>query len=218
MPVLHHPRLVPDGRRVGVDIVSREARWLARELRAAQRPKRPAVLVAAGWLLRHLPEIVAGFIAWRLWSAMANSLGPQWTVVLVVALVAGLLSWPPSRRAVAAVAGCELTRHRLRSALVELRTTTRAGRLPVFLWISATPVGERVWLWCRIGISARDLDDEIDAIRAACVARDVRITRDRRWAALVTIDVIRRDPLAATSPVTSPLAARLRQGREAADG
>jgi hypothetical protein len=201
-----------------VVIVSREARWLARELRAAQRPKRPVVLVAAGWLLRHLPEIVAGFIAWRLWSVIASSIGPQWTVVLVVALVAGLLLWQPSRRAVVAVAGCELTRHRLRAALIEVRTTTRAGRLPLFLWLTPTPVGERVWLWCRVGISARDLDDEIDAIRAACAARDVRVTRDRRWAALVTVDVIRRDPLAAASTVTSPLAGRLRRGKAARDG
>ncbi|MCA1704173.1 MAG: hypothetical protein LC808_13270, partial [Actinobacteria bacterium] len=47
--------------------------------------------------------------------------------------------------------------------------------------------------------------DETDRLRAACFARDIRITRDRRFSALVVIEVIRRDPLAASAPVPSPL-------------
>ena len=89
--------------------------------------------------------------------------------------------------------------NRLRTGLIELRLTTRAGRLPLVLWLAPTPVGERVWLWCPAGISPEDIADEIDGIRAACCARDIRVTRDRRWAALVTVDVIRRDPLAAAT-------------------
>ncbi len=98
-----------------------------------------------------------------------------------------------------------LTRHRLHAGLVEVRATTRAGRLPVFLLVRPAPFGERGWLWCRAGISAEDIDDESDRLRAALWARDVRVTRDRRSAALVRVDVIRRDPLADTRSVRSLL-------------
>lgn len=66
-------------------------------------------------------------------------------------------------------------------------------------------MGERVWLCCPLWVSAEDIASETDRLRAACFARDVRVTRDRRFSALVLVEVIRRDPLAATSPVTSPL-------------
>jgi hypothetical protein len=124
---------------------------------------------------------------------------------IAAAVVAAALGWPRSRRWLAAGLGCWVTRHRLHTAMVEVRLSTRAGRLPVFLAVLPTPVGERAWLWCRAGISAEDMADEIDRIRAALAARDVRIIRDRRWAALVVVEVIRRDPLAA-STIRSPLA------------
>jgi hypothetical protein len=62
-----------------------------------------------------------------------------------------------------------------------------------------------VWLCCPVGVAVEDLADEVERLRAACYARDVRITRDRRYSALVVLDVIRRDPLAAGRPVRSPL-------------
>ncbi len=40
---------------------------------------------------------------------------------------------------------------------------------------------------------------------AACYARDARVTRNSRWSQLVTIDIIRRDTLAAKQSVASPL-------------
>jgi hypothetical protein len=80
-----------------------------------------------------------------------------------------------------------------------------AGRLPVTLALVPTAVGERVWLCCPIGVCAEDIADEADRLRAACFAREIRITRDRRFSALVVVEVIRRDPLAATAPIPSPL-------------
>jgi hypothetical protein len=59
---------------------------------------------------------------------------------------------------------------------------------------------------CRAGICAEDFEAHIGELRAACFARDARINRNRRWSHLVTIDIIRRDTLAATTTVTSPLA------------
>jgi hypothetical protein len=97
-----------------------------------------------------------------------------------------------------------LTRARLRAAFRELRLSRRSGRLPVTIALVPTAVGERVWLCCPIGVSAEDIADETDRLRAACFARDIRVTRDRRFSAFVVVEVIRRDPLAATAPVPSP--------------
>jgi len=98
-----------------------------------------------------------------------------------------------------------LTRARLRAAFHELRLSRRSGRLPITMALIPTAVGERVWLCCPLGVSAEDIASETDRLRAACFARDIRVTRDRRFSALAVVDVIRRDPLADTTPVTSPL-------------
>ena len=76
-----------------------------------------------------------------------------------------------------------------------------------------TSVGERVWLWCPPGIAAEDLEDETERLRAACIAREVRITRDLRWSALVVVDVIRRDTVSAKRLIPAPITAHVRKGQ-----
>ena len=58
---------------------------------------------------------------------------------------------------------------------------------------------------CRAGICAEDFEAHIGELRAACYARDARVTRNTRWSQLVTIDIIRRDTLAAGELIASPL-------------
>jgi len=65
---------------------------------------------------------------------------------------------------------------------------------------------ERIWVLCRAGISAEDFSGHIGELAAACYARDARVTRNRQWSYLVTIDSIRRDTLAASNAITSQLA------------
>ena len=84
--------------------------------------------------------------------------------------------------------------------------TPAPGRLPLILWTRPTKVGERTWVLCRAGICAEDFEAHIGELRAACYARDARVTRNRRWSHLVTIDIIRRDTLAASELIASPLA------------
>jgi hypothetical protein len=55
------------------------------------------------------------------------------------------------------------------------------------------------------GLSANDFANRGEAIASTCWASDARISRSKRLAALVWIDVIRRDPLAATKPLGSEL-------------
>ena len=193
--------------------VSRELRFLARELRPA--PRRPSTTgVVLGWLFRHLPELLAlAVLAW-LWSTMAGAVGRGWTAVVFVAVVVVLVVLPWSRRVLLVVLGCLVTQTRLRTGLIELRLTTHSGRLPFVLWLAPTPVGERVWLWCRAGVSPEEIADETDGLRSACFAREVRVTRDRRWSSLVVLDVVRRDPLAAGRTVGSPLTDQSRARKE----
>ena len=113
---------------------------------------------------------------------------------------------PHSRRFITRRFWCILARHRIHRLCYEARLHTRSGRLPLVLWIRPTQVGERAWVLCRAGISAEDFQDRTEHLRAACYARDARATRHRRWSHLVTIDIIRRDTLAASNTISSPLA------------
>jgi len=123
-------------------------------------------------------------------------------LVVVAALV---LPWP--RRFLAARLRCVLTRHRLQSVFWELRYHTRAYRIPLVLWIRPTPAGERAWVFARAGLCAEDFTKATLEIATACIARDARIAVSARFAALITIDVIRRDVLGPRNVIRSPLAA-----------
>ena len=89
--------------------------------------------------------------------------------------------------------------------LITTRMHTRSGRLPLVLWIRPTQVGERALVWCRAGICAEDFEAHTGEIAAACYAREARIERSGRWAQLVTVDIVRRDTLAAAHIVASGL-------------
>ena len=130
-----------------------------------------------------------------------------WPPVLAGLVVLVLLAIPSSRRYLTRRFWCVLARHRIQRLCWEARLHTRAGRLPLVLWTRPTKVGERAWLLCRAGICAEDFEDHIGELRAACYARDARVTRNTRWSQLITIDIIRRDTLAAAHHVPSPLPA-----------
>ena len=128
-----------------------------------------------------------------------------WAAIVLAALVLALLAVPVTRRFITRRFWCVLGRHRLQRLCYEARLHTRSGRLPLVLWTRPTKVGERSRILCRAGICAEDFEAHIGEIRAACYARDARITRHPRWSQLVTIDVVRRDTLAAAHQVSSPL-------------
>src|ERR1035441_6919702 len=156
-----------------------------------------------GWRWRTELAILTAAIAalWRL----SYLLTLTWAAVALGGLVLAVLAVPGSRRFTARRFWCVLGRHRLQRLCYEARLHTRTGRLPLVLWTRPTKVGERAHILCRAGICAEDFEAHIGEIRAACYARDARVTRHPRWSQLVTIDVIRRDTLAAAHEVTSPL-------------
>ena len=161
---------------------------------------------AAGTAWRWRTELIVlgGLLAVLWW--LSRQVTIIWAAVVLAAVIGIIFAVPQSRRFITRRFWCVLARHRFHRLCWEARLHTRAGRLPVVLWTRPTKVGERLTVWCRAGIAAEDFEQHTGELRAACYARDARVTRNTRWSQLVTIDIIRRDTLAAKHTVGSPLA------------
>lgn len=153
-----------------------------------------------------LPEILLGLAAVYGWIALMQST-PLGVSLLIVALVVGIpAAIGPVRRRLMAAFWCLVVRHRLRLCFAAFIATNRSGSLPLILPAKPTPAGERVWVWLRPGLSLHELeqDGQVQKLAVACWANEVRVMRaSRRYAALIRLDITRREPLAAT--IVSPL-------------
>jgi hypothetical protein len=147
--------------------------------------------------------IVAGLFFYGWWQ-----LGTWlWPLLILPALIAvGLLLPHPRRSFLLARFWVLFTRHRLQRCFWELRLHTRAGRLPLVLWTSATPVGSRALVLLRAGMTFEDFEDSAPAFATACGARQCWVTASSRWSWLIMIDVIRRDVLGPSRMIVSPFA------------
>lgn len=125
-------------------------------------------------------------------AALANAAG---TIVAATGLsvLAGLLTlWPTARRLLMTQTWRVITPHRIRTACTQAWIHSRAGKIPIILLTTAEPFGERVLVWCRAGTSIEDFESARGQLAAACWAHEAALTRSKRFAQLVTIDVIRR--------------------------
>jgi hypothetical protein len=161
---------------------------------------------AAGVAWRWRTEILILAAASAAILRLTRTLTLTWAGISIGAAMFVLLAVPWTRRYLTRRFWCILARHRIQKLCYEARLHTRSGRLPLVLWTRPTKVGERVHVLCRAGICAEDFEDHIGELRAACYARDARVTRNIRWSQLVTIDIIRRDTLAPSHIVPSLLA------------
>src|SRR5262245_9915070 len=157
--------------------------------------------IAWRWRTELLVLTTLTAVVWRLdtWTSAT------WAGVILGGVAAAVAAVPHSRRFITRRFWCVLARHRLQRLCYEAKLHTRSGRLPLILWTRPTKVGERTWVLCRAGVCAEDFEAHLGELRAACYARDARVTRNRRWSHLVTIDIIRRDTLAARELIKSPL-------------
>jgi hypothetical protein len=134
----------------------------------------------------------------------------RWTVpVILVAVIVVIVVVPWSRGFVIRRVWCVFSRHRVRKCFVQSRVMTHEGLLPLFMWTRPTPVGDRLWLWLRPGLSGRDIEAVSDRIAAACWASTARVRVSAKRAAIVSVEVIRRDPLASSGQLHSPLLHRV---------
>ncbi|MGH3611155.1 MAG: hypothetical protein ACRDRK_00740 [Pseudonocardia sp.] len=129
----------------------------------------------------------------------------SWAELTMVTFVAVVLIIPVSRRFTLHRAMCVLTRHRVRACFVKTRTMTHYGRTPYLVWARPSAVGERLRVWLPAGLSVKDLERITQELATACWARESRITPIRSQAALVIVDIVRRDPLSASEPFTPSL-------------
>lgn len=152
-------------------------------------------LTGRAWHWRYELGLVFAVLAGT--AGIGITLGLGWliaTAAVVMAIGAGATAWPVSRRRLIARAWCVITPHRIRTGCTHAWVQTRDGRLPVVLYTVPADFGERVWLWCRAGITGADLAAARDILRAACWASDVRVVVNDRRSHIVVLEVIRRVP------------------------
>jgi hypothetical protein len=182
-----------------------------------------AVLIIVWPVLRiiwhWLPEILIGSFLVYGWTWLMFAT-PVWASLLILAgLIGAPAAYGRTRRAVLSAFWCFTVRHRLRMCFAAFIAHNRQGTLPFILPARPTPAGERVWVWLRPGLSLADLEQpgQVQKLAVACWANEARVTRaSRKYAALIRIDITRREPLAdtilsslpdhvpATMPATTP--------------
>ena len=135
---------------------------------------------------------------------------------LTTAIVGVPAAIRPVRTRLHQASWCLVTRHRIRTSFSEFIITNRTGSLPLILWARPTPVGERVWIWLRPGLSLDDLLDRLDKIAVACWATAALAeAASASNAAFVRLDIKRRDVL--TGTITSPLLDLIKSGTPATE-
>jgi hypothetical protein len=150
------------------------------------------------------PEIGTAVLLTYGWMQLANHT-PALVTLAVLALVIGVpAAVPQIRRHVVAVVWCVIVRHRLRVCFSQFIVANQSGSLPLILWARPTPVGERVWVYLRPGLSMPDLVGRLDKIAVTCHAASALIERASEGnAAYLRFDIKRREVLNDT--VNSPL-------------
>lgn len=148
-------------------------------------------------------EILALGVVVAVASALAHV--DLWLRLFAVAALVALAFVGPVRRTVIGVFWCVFVRHRLRKAFADFITANKSGSLPFILAAVPTPVGERVWVFLRSGLSLPILQARLDQIAVTCLATSVKVTcaREGGNAAFVRFDIKRREVL--TASVGSPL-------------
>ncbi|MEU1763351.1 hypothetical protein ACFYPF_28920 [Micromonospora sp. NPDC005223] len=165
----------------------------------------PALRVLWWWAF----EIVTAVTVFVGMAYLSRATHPAVPLVLLAVALGVVFGVGRLRRRVSSWVWCVVVRHRLRLCFAEfIRSASRLhpGRLPLILWARPTPAGERVWVWLRPGLDLTDLDGKADKLAVACWAGEARMVRaSAKHAALVRVDITRRDPL--TGLVASPLSA-----------
>jgi hypothetical protein len=162
-------------------------RWLIAELDRATTPvSRPNPLVVL-WRWRY--EIIAAAGVPLTGYVLVDAFG---LLSVAIAAVPAAIALLPSARAEAwGRIRCVVTAHRIRVGFVEAYVVSRRGKIPAIVWCAPAPFGERVWVWCRAGTSAEQIERGRTVIATACWAADV-VVRSRdgspHW---VLLEVVR---------------------------
>jgi hypothetical protein len=167
-----------------------------------------AVAGALVWLLVRIWPVLRILWWWSLeiglgltltygWVALANATPAAVTLAILAPLVGVPAAVPPVRRRIVALAWCVIVRHRLRVCFSQFIIANRSGSLPLILWARPTPVGERVWVYLRPGLSLSRLQSRLDEIAVTCHATSavVELASASKKAAFLRFDIKRREVL-----------------------
>jgi hypothetical protein len=151
------------------------------------------------------PEIGTVVLLTYGWVQLANATPALITLAVLAPLVGIPTAVPAVRRRVIAVGWCVVVRHRLRVCFSQFIIANKSGSLPLILWARPTPVGERVWVYLRPGLSLSRLQSRLDEIAVTCHAASVlvELASASKKAAYLRFDIKRREVL--TAKVNSPL-------------
>ncbi|MGC5321711.1 hypothetical protein ACPXB5_23575 [Micromonospora arida] len=151
-----------------------------------------------------LPETVLAVAVLTFWVQLADHTSTVVTLAGMVLVVGVPAAVPVFRRALVSWTWCLVVRHRLRVCFAQFIIANQSGSLPLILWARPTPVGERVWVYLRPGLSMADLEGRLDKIAVTCHASTALVERASDGnAAYLRFDIKRREVLTAT--VGSPL-------------
>jgi hypothetical protein len=159
------------------------------------RPHQHIVWRVLGFIIRVRAELSLTAVTLTVWFVASDQFGPDATIIGIAAVTLVVFAVPVSRRFTVRRAWCVATRHRMRTCFKQTRTMTHHGRMPFLWWSRPSPIGERVRVWLPAGLAVKDLEHIIPELATACWARETRITASRAQAALVVVDIVRRDPL-----------------------
>ncbi|MBB6346596.1 hypothetical protein ACWGH8_28790 [Nonomuraea muscovyensis] len=148
-------------------------------------------------LWRYRTELLVLAALFLVAAALVGAVGQgRWMpLILLSAAISAPAVTRSGRNWVVAHFWCVVSRHRLQRTCLETTMHTRAGRIPLVLWITPTRTGEKALVLTRAGISAAEFEAYAEEIAAACWARSAAVYRHRRWAHLVIVEIVRRDEL-----------------------
>ncbi|MCO1657432.1 hypothetical protein [Pseudonocardia humida] len=170
------------------------------------RPEQHWFFRVVGFIIRRRAELTVITVTVIAWTVCVDQFGQTHTVIGMTVTVLVVFAVPASRRFVIRRMWCVITRHRMRACFKRTRGAIHHGKLPYLWWSRPSPVGERVRVWLPAGLSVKDVQHITDELATACWAREARITPSRSQAASVVIDIVRRDPLGRSKPVTPTVA------------
>jgi hypothetical protein len=147
--------------------------------------------IVAAWRWRYELAGAVGLAA--AWMAL-DSTAAAWLTAGLAAMLAITACFPRWRRFLVACAWGIVTPHRVRVGCAQAWIHSRYGKIPIILLTRRQPFGERIYVWCRAGTSAADFSSARKLLAAACWAKDVQTSHHARYAHMVTLDVVRREP------------------------
>ncbi|MEV1245028.1 hypothetical protein ACIBO2_48370 [Nonomuraea sp. NPDC050022] len=158
-------------------------------------------LLARLWRIRTELLLIGALSLFVLTLLGATQQGRWWPFIMLTSAISAPAVTRTGRNWVMAHFWCVASRHRLQKTCLETTMHTRAGKIPLVLWITPTRTGEKALVMTRAGISAAEFEAYAEEIAAACWARSANVYRHRKWAHLLIVEIVRREELpGAVSP------------------